>query len=307
MSHDVWPPQTKDDHRHASLLPSDTWLSSNALWGIQGLWLSQRPNRVWQNSRSHQIWTFRIYRRGWCWCAPTSMQCVDHVTVTRLALMFALMFCCVCLRFSEGFLWESNAYSFPRRKCWELLMSVRLGNFHPPIIKSASVHFWMQPCTSQQWKHTSDPCTVLSRVARCCCSSLSAFWQLSCFDAAGLHPLNQHLLTVGVHTCICHSGHKKRPHMKGLSLCSRAAFGGIWVLLPPCVRRLVPPVNPAGLGWSEPSKLCHSSPGCSLTSTYAGGEIFSTQCASRISVESAAYGWAHHCLPPSHENMSWRR
>lgn len=101
----------------------------------------------------------------------------------------------------------------------------------PAMIASpASVHVWMQPCASQQWKRTSDPCGLEP-----CGKFFFFFFLLSCFDAAGLRPLYQHLLTVGAHTCIRHSGHKKRPHMKGLSLCLRAAFGGFGCcFLPVC-------------------------------------------------------------------------
>lgn len=41
------------------------------------------------------------------------------------------------------------------------------------------------------------------------------------------------LLTVGVHTCICHSRHEKRPRIKGLSLLLGTGFGGFLRLTPP--------------------------------------------------------------------------
>lgn len=58
------------------------------------------------------------------------------------------------------------------------------------------------------------------------------------FDAADLQPVT-HLLTVGVHTCICHSQHKTKPCLKGLNLCSGPAFG-ISRLLSPSVERFIP-------------------------------------------------------------------
>lgn len=112
----------------------------------------------------------------------------------------------------------------------------------------------------------------MSRAARCCCSLLPfRLFQLSCFDAAGLHPLNQHLLTAGVHTCICHSQHKKTPHMKGLG----AAFF--------CRPALIPnPVNCA-----PHLQIGASAARCSPT-----------QCARRMSASSAACGRVRHGLPP---------
>lgn len=52
-------------------------------------------------------------------------------------------------------------------------------------------------------------------------------------------PLHKHLLTVGVHTCICHSQHEKRPDIKGLSLCLGPAFG-IFLLSSPSVDCFTP-------------------------------------------------------------------
>lgn len=71
------------------------------------------------------------------------------------------------------------------------------------------------------------------------CAAAFKSWS---FDAADLQPVNKHLLTVGVHTCICHSQHEKRPHIKGLSLCLGPAFQllGFFMLLSPSVECLTP-------------------------------------------------------------------
>lgn len=92
-------------------------------------------------------------------------------------------------------------------------------------------------------------------------TQISIVWVVGCnvvlrfesfsFDAADLQPVNTHLLTVGVHTCICHSQHKTKPRLKGLSLCSGPAFGILGLLS--LGRTLHPPVNLPGLGWSKPS------------------------------------------------------
>lgn len=128
-----------------------------------------------------------------------------------------------------------------------------------------------------------------------------------CFDAADLHPLNQHLLTVGVHTCIRQSQHKKRPHIKGLSLCLRPAFSGFRCCF-------LPLWSASSLLWTLRAWADLNRATLPLISgmyphqrKYTRRDIFTASSVEIFLGKSAAYGWARCCLPPSHENMSWHR